>query len=93
MRTSLWSLGTVPSGELLNGTESVGTLKMTVSVTVDDAKSGGPAPADLDPSQFDVECTKVTPPGNPFESLPGFVQQSLFRIMEASKDAEHTVIV
>jgi hypothetical protein len=77
------------SGKLLNGTEPIGSLKMTTSMTIDKATKGGPSADDLDPSKFDVECKKV----NATDILPGFAHQRFLRLLEAAKISEHALVV
>jgi hypothetical protein len=81
-------------GEMLNGTAVLGNLNLTASMTVTDAKAGGPSATDLDPSQFDVTCTPLntTVDLEAFLQAPGFARQQLLRIMEASKSEDSLMV-
>jgi hypothetical protein len=83
------------SAELKKGKETLGSLKVKLTLTVDEVAKGGPSAADLDPSQFDTDCTEVnvTMDMQDFLRSPGFARQQLLRIMEASKSSEPVLTV
>jgi hypothetical protein len=83
------------SGELLNGTVVLGTTKSKFTLTVTDVKKGGPSAADLNPSQFDVNCTPANTTVDPEVILrsPGFARQQLRSIVEASMKSGDALLV
>jgi hypothetical protein len=83
------------SGELLNGTVVLGTTKSKFTLTVTDMKKGGPSAADLDPSQFDVNCTPASATVDPevFLRSPGFARQQLRSILESSMKSGDALLV
>jgi hypothetical protein len=87
---------TTVSGELLNKTETLGNVQLQASMTITDVKAGGPSADDLDPSQFDVNCTEAPSPMDleAFLRSPGFARQQLARILEtAKKSTEDSLLV
>jgi len=93
----LHSSVTTVNGEILNGTKVFGNLTVKASMNVTDVKAVGPSAADLQPSQFDVECKSV----NTAVDLAAFLQTKfagvarwqLLRILTASKQSDNIVTV
>jgi hypothetical protein len=89
----LQSSSTSVSGELLNGSLSLASLKLTSTIKVTEAKAGGPSEADLTPD-FDVNCTEAE--GfldlDSYLRAPGFSRRQLLQILEAAKAEQARLI-